>query len=220
MQHTSLLLLVLLLIGNSILVLTEDKTSEDKKSSENKQQSSKELEDGHKPCKIRDVGEGRKVCVCNSEYCDTIPRPKKPSKSKFILYTSNKQGLRFHKTTGQFNKKHRSKKSEYDIHVNPDQKFQKVIGWGGAFTDSTGINMKTLDKKAQDLIMKSYFSEEGIEYNVCRVPIGSTDFSVRNYTYDDSKTPDKNLEHFALAPEDFNYKVPRGVKTDKHYSTF
>lgn len=41
-----------------------------------------------------------------------------------------------------------------------------------------------------------------------RVPVSSTDFSTRQYSYDDVKD-DFKLEHFALADEDHKYKVSR-----------
>ncbi|KAG8323947.1 hypothetical protein J6590_103926 [Homalodisca vitripennis] len=42
---------------------------------------------------------------------------------------------------------------------------------------------------------------------MARVPIASSDFCTRTYTYDD--TPgDVNLEYFKLAPEDYTYKIP------------
>jgi hypothetical protein len=41
---------------------------------------------------------------------------------------------------------------------------------------------------------------------MARTPIAGSDFSIRNYTYDDV-TDDKNLTHFALQKEDLEYKV-------------
>ena len=38
----------------------------------------------------------------------------------------------------------------------PDIKFQTILGWGGAFTDSAGINIASLDSQAQDLLIR-YF---------------------------------------------------------------
>lgn len=46
----------------------------------------------------------------------------------------------------------------------------------------------------------------GSMYNLCRVPMGGTDFSTRGYSYTDGPE-DKNLTNFKLAEEDFKYKV-------------
>jgi hypothetical protein len=35
-----------------------------------------------------------------------------------------------------------------------DEKFQTILGWGGAFTDSAGINIDSLDVEAQDLLIR------------------------------------------------------------------
>lgn len=46
----------------------------------------------------------------------------------------------------------------------------------------------------------------GTEYTIGRVPIASTDFSLETYSYDDMED-DLDLKFFALAHEDFDYKV-------------
>jgi glucosylceramidase len=46
----------------------------------------------------------------------------------------------------------------------------------------------------------------GIEYGIIRVPIGCTDFSLREYSYDNN-TNDFNLSKFSLAAEDYIYKM-------------
>ncbi|CAI4228154.1 unnamed protein product [Auanema sp. JU1783] len=45
-----------------------------------------------------------------------------------------------------------------------------------------------------------------MEYTLGRVPIGSTDFSTREYSYDDV-ADDFNLRHFALRADDYRYKI-------------
>uniref|UniRef100_A0A8C3PWN4 Glucosylceramidase n=1 Tax=Chrysolophus pictus TaxID=9089 RepID=A0A8C3PWN4_CHRPC len=47
----------------------------------------------------------------------------------------------------------------------------------------------------------------GIEYNLVRVPMASTDFSVRLYTYADTEG-DFELKHFNLTEEDTRMKIP------------
>lgn len=46
-----------------------------------------------------------------------------------------------------------------------------------------------------------------MEYTLGRVPIASTDYSRRTYSYDDSVDVDFNLSRFALADEDIQLKV-------------
>lgn len=58
-------------------------------------------------------------------------------------------------------------------------------------------------------LYRGYYSEEGLEYNLGRVPIAGTDFSTHPYSYDDLPPGDEDpsLQNFALAEEDFLYKV-------------
>ncbi|KAK8788543.1 hypothetical protein V5799_021679, partial [Amblyomma americanum] len=44
--------------------------------------------------------------------------------------------------------------------VNSSKTYQKVFGFGGAFTDATGINVKSLPSNMQDDILKSYYSKQ------------------------------------------------------------
>ena len=53
---------------------------------------------------------------------------------------------------------------------------------------------------------RAYFGKDGADYNLCRIPIAGSDFSTRPYSYDDVNR-DKSLENFAMAEEDYEYKV-------------
>lgn len=86
---------------------------------------------------------------------------------------------------------------------------QTILGFGGSFTDSAGINIYALPEGAQEHLLNSYFGDEGISYSIARVPIGGTDFSTRPYTYDSDHDGDVDLEHFALQEEDILFKVLR-----------
>ena len=41
-----------------------------------------------------------------------------------------------------------------DITVNRDERFQTVLGFGGAFTDAAGINIAKLDPDAQEAVLQ------------------------------------------------------------------
>jgi glucosylceramidase len=152
-------------------------------------------------CTSRDYGHDGTVCVCNLTHCDTIPRPERVERPQLIVYSSNRAGLRFHRTIQNF-----TSDVTPQIYINPRKEYQTVLGWGGAFTDSTGININSLDQELQGKLLRSYFGPDGIEYSLCRVPMGGTDFSTRAYSYDDGEE-DKELNNFRLAREDYLYKV-------------
>ncbi|XP_018579333.1 glucosylceramidase-like [Anoplophora glabripennis] len=157
-------------------------------------------------CLARDYGNNGTVCVCNADQCDTIARVQTLSEGSYLLYTSNMAGLRFQIDNGTFSEL--STTSENRIIIDQDDSYQEILGWGGAFTDATGININSLSSGAKEKLMRSYFSEDGLEYSLCRVPIGGTDFSTHGYTYVDETEPDVELTTFALTDEDYQLKIP------------
>nr|CAI5838242.1 unnamed protein product [Callosobruchus analis] len=155
-------------------------------------------------CLSRDYGHGSIICVCNAEHCDTIDPVTPVEKSSYVIYTTNKAGLRLSKRDSKF----ATEKSEYENKVTVGEKvYQEILGFGGSFTDSTGINILSLNGSVQEKLLRSYFSDHGIEYNLCRVPIGGTDFSTRRYSYHDD-VEDARLLNFKLQDEDHKYKIP------------
>ncbi|XP_014166229.1 lysosomal acid glucosylceramidase-like [Geospiza fortis] len=80
-------------------------------------------------------------------------------------------------------------------------------GFGGSLSDAAAMNSLKLSQPAQDNLLRSYFSESGIEYNLVRVPMACSDFSVRPYSYDDVPN-DYELKHFRLVDEDVEMKIP------------
>lgn len=96
------------------------------------------------------------------------------------------------------------------IKIDASRTFQSIHGFGGAFTDAAGVNLNRLDKPAADRLLRAYFSTDGIEYTLGRVPIASCDFSTFEYSYLD--TPDDfELKTFSLATEDLELKVGKRV---------
>ncbi|CAK1541496.1 unnamed protein product [Leptosia nina] len=163
-----------------------------------------------KPCAARQIPRESVVCVCNSTYCDDFIR-EPPEDDSYVMYTSNKAGLRFEKEIKGFQKvgdKHCLYCSEIHLELDPSVTFQKVEGFGGAVTDAAAINWKSLNPALQYYIIKSYYTNEGVEYNMARVPIGGTDFSTRTYAYNEFPVDDANLTNFHLAPEDYKLKIP------------
>ena len=74
---------------------------------------------------------------------------------------------------------------QFTFHSNHQR--QKVIGFGGAFTDASAIVLAEADEKVQEEILRAYFGDDGAGYSLCRVPIGGSDFSRKPYTYEDTE---------------------------------
>lgn len=107
-------------------------------------------------CKSRQFDDEGTVCVCDSDYCDTIPQVEPVDKLHYIKYTSNKAGLRFEKEIGTFPTESNNNiiQSNQIILIDSETRYQTIEGWGGAFTDSFGINIKSLPDQAQIKLLK------------------------------------------------------------------
>ncbi|XP_077516393.1 lysosomal acid glucosylceramidase-like isoform X2 [Amblyomma americanum] len=159
-------------------------------------------------CQRRDYGRGSVVCVCNATYCEYVGDIGPLPSGSAVAFESNKAGLRFAKTTIPFSEGSGFVNNDASLLiVNSSKAYQKVFGFGGAFTDATGINVKALPSNMQYDILRSYYSKQGLGYTIGRIPLASCDFSARKYTYDDSPG-DFNLSNFTLATEDFDLKIP------------
>ena len=87
------------------------------------------------------------------------------------------------------------------IKINPEQKFQEIVGIGGAFTGSSAYVLNQLNKEKRDEVIRAYFAPEGAAYSLMRAQIGGSDFSVYSYSY--AETPgDKELKDFSIKEEE------------------
>ncbi|XP_025068405.1 glucosylceramidase-like isoform X1 [Alligator sinensis] len=160
---------------------------------------------GSWPCSPKYFGKDFMVCECNATYCDTLDPVTLPPVGTFVKYESSKAGKRLERSEGKVQRNLWA--PGLVLTLNTVQQYQKVKGFGGSVTDAAAINILSLSQKVQDNLLRSYFSEEGIEYNLIRMPMASCDFSVYPYTYDDVPY-DYDLVHFRLKHEDTNLKIP------------
>ncbi len=89
------------------------------------------------------------------------------------------------------------------IKINPDICFQNLLGFGGAFTESTGYALSTVSKDTYNQIINEYFSDSGLNYNLGRLTIGSCDFSLNSYSY----SYKDDLSDFSIE-RDMKYVIP------------
>jgi glucosylceramidase len=92
------------------------------------------------------------------------------------------------------------------IKLNPEQKFQTISGFGGAFTESSAYLLNKLSKANRDTIINAYFAKDGARYSLTRTHMNSCDFSLTNYSYSPVEG-DINLEHFTIE-EDKDDLIP------------
>ncbi len=92
------------------------------------------------------------------------------------------------------------------IKLLPEEKFQTIIGFGGAFTESSAYLLNQLGEENRKKIIDAYFSSEGANYSLTRTHMNSCDFSLSNYSYSPVEG-DKELKHFTIK-EDKDDLIP------------
>ena len=93
------------------------------------------------------------------------------------------------------------------IHLNPGKQYQQMLGFGAALTDASCFLLAQLEPEARKAILADCFGPNGLRFSVARTTVGSSDYSVNAYTYDDTPEPDPQLTHFSL-DHDMRYIVP------------
>jgi len=96
--------------------------------------------------------------------------------------------------------------TEVSIFVDPDKKFQTVVGIGGALTDASAEVFAKMSKAQQQEFLTAYYNpQKGIGYTMARTNIASTDFSSGSYGYiadNDAQLKTFNIDH------DKKYRIP------------
>jgi glucosylceramidase len=98
-------------------------------------------------------------------------------------------------------------KNAIKITLNPEEKFQTITGFGGAFTESSAYLVNKLSEANRKKIMNAYFSEDGANYSLTRTHINSCDFSLKQYAYA-MVEGDKNLDNFSIEEDKKNNLIP------------
>lgn len=116
--------------------------------------------------------------------------------------TNYKRNLFFNKSIVK-PKKYQEKLENQIINIYPEITYQTLLGFGGAFTESTGYAIKQLSNELQEKIIEEYFSTTGLNYSLGRLPIGSSDFSLKSYSYSNKE----DLSDFSI-DKDKEYIIP------------
>lgn len=89
------------------------------------------------------------------------------------------------------------------IEVDPGQRFQTMVGFGASITDASAwlLRHRMSNSQRQALMRELFGRGEGeAGFSFTRLTLGSSDFSLRHYTYDDMPPgqEDLPLKHFSL----------------------
>ncbi len=100
------------------------------------------------------------------------------------------------------------------IRIYKDEVITTYKGIGGAITPAVAYNYSLLSNDLKNNFINDYFSNNGLNYNIIRLPIGSCDFSYSTYDY----SRKKDLSDFNI-DEDNKYIIPmlRDIKNIKEF---
>ena len=90
--------------------------------------------------------------------------------------------------------------STSEIKIVPTQKYQKIIGFGGSFTEASAYLLNKMSATKRADIIEAYFGQTGAQYSLTRTHINSCDFSLGHYSYSPT-AGDKELKDFSIAPD-------------------
>ncbi|GAB9475589.1 Glycosyl hydrolase family 30 protein [Globisporangium polare] len=135
------------------------------------------------------------VCVCTATDCDTVSNGYLSlGANEAGVYQTTKAGDRLAYSTVAIEK---GENAAADIVIDSTVRYQKIVGFGGAFTDAAATNVYQMEAAVQQKIVDAYFSESGLQYTIGRIPIASTDFSDSIYSYN-PVVDDFDMTHFSI----------------------
>ena len=89
------------------------------------------------------------------------------------------------------------------VNIYPEIERQKILGFGGAFTEAAAYNYSLMSPELKEKFMEACFGESGNRYSLGRVHIGSCDFALAPYS--EAYLPD--LSDFNIE-QDKKYIIP------------
>jgi glucosylceramidase len=84
------------------------------------------------------------------------------------------------------------------IHLDPGRRYQEILGFGGSFTDASCYLFHQMSPDARHSLLSELYGPTGLQLNVGRTCIGSSDYSTVMYNYDESADPDPELKYFSI----------------------
>jgi glucosylceramidase len=94
-----------------------------------------------------------------------------------------------------------------DVEAQLDKPLQTIDGFGACFNELGWTSLSTLPEQDRETIFRELFAPcVGLNFNICRIPVGANDFSQDWYSYDET-AEDFDLEHFSIG-EDLETLVP------------
>ena len=104
-----------------------------------------------------------------------------------------------------------SRTANLTITVDDTVKYQQIDGFGASITDSSAwlLSQKLAPAQRTTLLQQLFDTKQGIGLTILRQPMGSSDFSLADFSYDDMPPGDSDpeLKHFTI-DRDRQYILP------------
>jgi glucosylceramidase len=96
---------------------------------------------------------------------------------------------------------------KWDVEVQLEKPLQTIDGFGACFNELGWTSLSTLPDQDRETIFRELFAPGvGLNFNICRMPVGANDFSQDWYSYDET-AEDFGLEYFSIG-KDWETLVP------------
>ena len=93
------------------------------------------------------------------------------------------------------------------IQLDQKRQFQKVLGFGAAFTDASCYLFGKMNAPERQGLLSDLFGPEGLRFSVARTCVGASDYATKVYSFDESAEPDPELKRFTIE-HDKEYILP------------
>lgn len=86
------------------------------------------------------------------------------------------------------------------------EKHQEIWGFGQTFNELGAVALQNLSEEKRNEILDDLFTPKGMNYNICRIPVGASDYALNWYSADET-TDDYDLADFSIE-RDKKYLLP------------
>ncbi|NLW48229.1 MAG: glycoside hydrolase family 30 protein [Firmicutes bacterium] len=92
----------------------------------------------------------------------------------------------------------KAKGKDFTIEIDKKTVYQEIDGFGGAFNEKGWEALSILTPEQREEALKALFDpQEGAKLNICRVPIGASDYAIDRYTLNETKD-DFEMKDFSI----------------------
>ncbi len=145
---------------------------------------------------------GLTSCSSDDPGTDPTPPPPQPETKGVEVYLTVRNNSQ--RLTKQPNIGFSSDVANLTIRLDSTDLKQEIEGFGGSLTGSSAYLIKNMSETARVKLLNDLFTDSGIALKYLRLTIGSSDFSLGNYTYCD----ENNINSFAIPATDKRDLLP------------